>query len=76
MDHTAHWQVNELVIRMIVATRIRDRGLRIPWKTSGGHGELLARVAKYAAKRPEKNMISEVMNRIIPRIGLLIPPRA
>ena len=41
--------------------------------TRGGHWVAFRRTLKYAAKRPEKNITSETMNRIIPRIGLLIP---
>jgi hypothetical protein len=44
--------------------------------TSGGQCGAVSRTLKYAAKSPAKNMTSEAMNRIIPRIGLLMPRRA
>src|SRR5689334_8056939 len=81
---TPIWQVTELVIRIAVRIAANHGS---PWRLNrsassgatvggwGGHGTVDARTLKYAANSPEKNITSEQMNRIIPRIGLLIPPR-
>ena len=46
IDQTANWQVNELVMRITVATRISDSGFRIPSNSAGGHGRFWALVEK------------------------------
>src|SRR3954452_1620467 len=76
----AYWQVNELVISRIVAISTNEyevtpsvvtTGSTCRWNGSdvsgliGGHWAALARMLKYAANSPPKNITSEVMNRSI-----------
>src|SRR5215217_2549315 len=87
---TANWQVNDEITRMIVAGTMRFRapdsvnsvnGLRRCSNSCGGHScapvaglTKFARMLKYAANSPAKNITSEVMNRSIPRTGFPMPP--
>src|SRR5436190_61510 len=75
---TAYWQVTELRISRIVAGPTNGRMASLNASPVsvliGGHCGVFARTLKYAANNPPKNITSEVMNRSIPRTGLLIPP--